>query len=301
MVLRNDVDDSLQEQALEDEFALWPMNLLLVLLGSTVIALAFSYLSSTDARLLHNPWTYVVATPIVLMAISLALNTLVSRTIEKSMQMAFLLSVLVHLLFVIGAMNVVIFSRLWPDILESLAYERHQLKRQSLQAKQYYRVTSADKTGARPDYLHFVPTEHEPTELQNERADFTLADQSSENLVSPVPRIERSANPHVIERRIASPSLAVNEEAASLSRSMTQQSRQQWNQPESMPYLQDTLSPPELQSAAAVQQRRSSTTVPPQSMQLPPLQSPERQAVTTSIADRATSDALSSTTLLSSS
>ncbi|MEM7473783.1 MAG: hypothetical protein AAF483_02250 [Planctomycetota bacterium] len=235
----------------EEDFAFWPLNLILVILGASIIGVAFVYLDAHDARLHYNPWAYVVATPIVLLLMSVVLRTLVSRVVEKSMQMAFLLSVLVHLFMLVGAMNVVIFSRLWPDMLDKLAKQRHELKRESLQAPQYQRVTSTSQDGARPDYLTHLPTQHEATEVElTEKLAVNLAESAVNNLVSPIPEVQRNANPHLIEQNRASPALPTNnDQAAELSRSDLQSERQIESQVEyQMPQIQDS---PELSASEA--------------------------------------------------
>lgn len=211
----------------ENETSFWPANLLLCSLGATILAIAFLYLDPHDPRPLYNSWTYVVATPVALMLISLVLHALVvSRVVEKSMQVALLLSLLVHLFFLIGAMNVVIFSRLWPEIIDSMAKQRHLLKREMLRAPQYHRFANSTQTEVRPDYLSFVPTEYHPSELESVDALALALPRSSRNhLLSPTPEVARTANPHSLERQQASPSLpSVAAEATRLSRSQLQDS-----------------------------------------------------------------------------
>lgn len=204
-----------------DTESVWPLNFVLVVLGASILAVAFSFLDMADQRPLYNPWTYAIATPVALMGLSALLSLVVSRLVEKSMQLAFLLSVLIHLMLMVGAMNVVIFSRMWPDMLDSLAQQREQLKRETLRAKQYHRVSINKQSGKRPDYLMPAPTEHQPTEVElAESARMALARSDRANLVSPSPKIELSHSPSLLEREQSTTSLpSRSEQAASLSRS----------------------------------------------------------------------------------
>ena len=136
----------------------WLPNALLWMLGGVVLALAFHWLDQRDARYLHNPWTYVVLVPIALYLISTLLNTWVSRLVERSMQAAFLLSVLVHLLILSYASHLIVFSRSWPDLFDSPTQQRRDPERQTLHAKQYVRIVDGAQSGLRADYLRFVPT-----------------------------------------------------------------------------------------------------------------------------------------------
>ncbi len=204
-----------------DTESVWPLNFVLVVLGASILAVAFSFLDMAEPRPLYNPWTYAIATPVALMGLSTLLSLVVSRLVEKSMQLAFLLSVLIHLILMVGAMNVVIFSRMWPDMLDSLAQQREQLKRETLRAKQYHRVSINKQSGKRPDYLKPAPTEHQPTEVElAESARMALARSDRANLVSPSPKIELSHSPSLLEREQSTTSLpSRSEQAASLSRS----------------------------------------------------------------------------------
>jgi hypothetical protein len=264
---------SLESRELE-EFTYWPVNLVLIILGGTILGTAFVYLDPLEDNLARNPWTYVVVTPICLMLISILLNTIVSRIVEKSMQMAFLLSVLVHLFLIIGAMNVVIFSRLWPEVIESMAKEREVLKRQQLQARQYHRVSSSQKSASRPDYLRHVPTEHQPTELALAASpSVTLSRSNIENLVSPKPEIELTLNPHILARKQPSPSTPnPRDTAASLSRNELRTEMTARSQPQQFEMQMQDAVAPSLQAITAESRRSDASTRTSSAMrQLPKL------------------------------
>ena len=251
----------------EDMQPVWPLNVVLLLLGVSVLGVAFAFLDVDDRRPLYNPWSYAIATPIVFLLLSLLLSTVVSRVVEKSMQMAFLLSVLIHLLMMVAAVNVVIFSRMWPDVLDTLAAQREVLKRDRLQAKQYHRLSNTTQSGMRPDYLKPVETEHQPTEVEVVNTPrLALARSERANLVSPSPKIELSYTPHLLERdQPATSTPSSSEQAAKLSRSDSSTPRVDPSVPlvpPSEPTELDLTRPPPLSPSAAplsrsVQERTS--------------------------------------------
>lgn len=205
----------------ESTSSFWPVNVALATLGASIIAVAFYFLDANDSRIAHNPWTYAVATPVALLVLSAVLSSFVSRVVEKSMQLAFLLSVLIHILLLAYAVNIVIFSRMWPDILQSLSQEKHQLQREALQAKQYVRFSSSSKSGRKPDYLRHVPTLHQPSkvkEAESQAIQLTRSEQA--NLASPTPELKPSDSAHLAERAQAQSSTQTYAQTlASLARS----------------------------------------------------------------------------------
>lgn len=256
----------------EDDIAThWGLNVAVVLLGAAMVGVAFYFLDPTDKRLLHNPWTYVVVTPVIMSVISGIMSTLVSRVVEKSMQLAMLLSVLVHILLMVYATNIVIFSRVWPDLLESIARQRHELKRQALQANQYYRVSSSNQTGKRPEYMSYVPTQHQPTEVvETESPALVLARSEVSNLVSPEPEIKLANNPHLIERAESSPSnAAASEQAASLARSEISRQLETNSAPEQMYVEADPANQELAPSEEATNRRTRSATQLNETPELP--------------------------------
>jgi hypothetical protein len=238
--------------------SVWPLNFVLLVLGTAILVVAFTFLDPSHPRPLYNPWTYAIATPLALMGLSALLSSVVSRVVEKSMQLAFLLSVLVHLMLMVGAMNVVIYSRMWPDVLDSLEQQRQQLKRQTLHAKQYHRVSITKQAGSRPDYLKPVATEHQPTELE-QIANPTLALASSPraNLISPSPKVELTHSASL--RRRDQPAVtapAQNSPAASLSRSELETLRNAMSQPEFDYQPAEATEPTPLQPTASALARK---------------------------------------------
>ncbi|MEZ6135146.1 MAG: hypothetical protein R3C53_09575 [Pirellulaceae bacterium] len=226
-----------------------------------ILGVAFYFFDTQDARWMYNPWTYAIATPVALLLFSVLLSTFVSRMIEKSMQLAFLLSVLIHLLLLVYFVNIVIFSRMWPDVLDSFVAQREQLKRETLQANQYHRVAANTRSGRRPDYLKFVPTEHQPTEVDNsESPAIQLARSERVDLISPSPEIERAASPHLLKReQPAATTPSISQQAASLSRSELSAARQAASEP----VVPESAAPadapqPSLEANSTVAARRSS-------------------------------------------
>jgi len=261
--------------------SVWPLNFVLLVLGAAILVVAFTFLDATHPSLVYNPWTYAIATPIALMGLSALLSTVVSRVVEKSMQLAFLLSVLVHLMLMVGAMNVVIYSRMWPDVLDSLEQQRQQLKRQTLHAKQYHRISTTHQTGSRPDYLKPVPTEHQPTELElTANPSLALASSTRANLISPSPKVELTHSASL--RRRDQPAVTAHTQspaAASLSRSEIEAMRTAMSQPAFDYQPAETTEPSPLQPSASALARKSNesrSTLQPSSAQptTTPLTSP---------------------------
>ncbi len=246
---------SSQRNAEEQEPA-WLLNAVLVALGGVIIWIAFKFLQMDDARLQYNPWSYAVLTPMVLIGLSLLLRNFTSRGVERSLQIAFLLSLLLHLLMSLYAGNVVIFARMWPDIFEELALERKMLERQVQPAPRYHNVASS-RSEKRPDYLRYVPTTHKPTEVKENNEDvLQLAKAYKTELVSPKPDIEKSPTPHLVPREKSQlPPPQANDQMAALSRSESKLPRPSLSTPESMNTATESASPEPMRPAEATGER----------------------------------------------
>lgn len=103
----SDVDDSLDK--------IWPLDLAVAALAILITAIVATRLDWNDPRWMFNARTYLIGVPMVALALDLILRTVATRFVGRSMQVAFLVSVFVHLCLLLLAVNVVLFSRLWPD------------------------------------------------------------------------------------------------------------------------------------------------------------------------------------------
>ncbi len=247
--------DSLQGNAEEQEPA-WLLNAILLALGGVVIWIAFKFLKTDDPQLQYNPWSYAVVTPLVLVGLTLLLRNFTSRGVERSLQIAFLLSLLLHLLMSLYAGNVVIFARMWPDIFEELAAERKVLESQTQPAPRYHNVASP-RSEKRPDYLRYVPTTHQPTEVKDVSEDtLQLARALKTDLVSPKPDIEKSPTPHLVPRQKSQlPPPQANDQMAALSRSEAKLLRSSLSSPEASAPASESASPEPMRLAEVTGER----------------------------------------------
>ncbi len=184
----------------------WLFTAVLATLGGATLWMAFRYLSPTETRLLQNPWTYALAVPLGLVVLSFALRTVVSLVVERSVQLAFLMSLVVHLLLLIFAFDMVIPSRLFPDFFEDLERQRQILQKQQ-KIPLYFKLASATSGDKRPDYLRFMPTRHQATEVQQVgSAMLRTAHSESAKLPHLALNNAPTVTPHELQRRNSSDS-----------------------------------------------------------------------------------------------
>jgi hypothetical protein len=94
---------------------MWPLDLSLAVLGGLVIYTIATRLPAGDPRWYYNPWLYAAIVPLGVVGASLLLRNVASRFVRRSLQLGFLLSVMVHLLLLIAAFNLMIFAPLWSN------------------------------------------------------------------------------------------------------------------------------------------------------------------------------------------
>lgn len=204
--------------------AVWPTNVALACLGAAILWIAFRFLKYNDPRPLYNPWLYAIVTPMILLGISLLLRQFVSRVVERSAQVAFLLSVMVHLVLLVCAIDVVIYTRMWPAFFEALADEREKLieREDKIFKAQSGAFAGSAPGGKRPDYLRYVPTEHQATDTKlNDESRLKLAKNEKANVTSPEVKLEPKAEqPFLVERDKPTQSMSItSEKPAALSKS----------------------------------------------------------------------------------
>ena len=269
------------------------MNMSLVLLGATVLATAFYWLDQEDMRLVYNPWTYVVLVPFALLLISTVLKMLVSRVVERSMQVAFLLSVLMHLVVINYAGSTVILSRTWPDFFDSVDQERRKQKLDALRARQYIHLTHKNQPNQRPNHLRYVPTEHQPTPDPKRQSENDSADHVSENISVSLPLIDptasdSSAQPKTADQLVNSAPVKNSNHADSLTLETSEPATIPKSQPEQQPKLDQPIptDPPQLEQPIDLALQPGDSTSQRQTDTTNTLSTPEHAAANL-IADRA--------------
>ncbi|KAA5544678.1 hypothetical protein FYK55_08700 [Roseiconus nitratireducens] len=108
---------------------MWPLDASAVVLGGLVLLLIVTQLRFDDPRWLFNAKTYLIAVPAISLLLALALRTLASRFLRKSIQLSFLFSVCVHLLLLIFAINYVVFSAYQPTASKGQQRERTPIRK----------------------------------------------------------------------------------------------------------------------------------------------------------------------------
>ncbi len=131
-----------------------------------ILVLVLRFLKFDDPRPLHNAWTYLIAVPGIMIALSMVLRLVVGRFVERTMQISFLISVAIHLLLMVGAINIVLFANYWPDVFQAITQESTPRK---VIVPEYFKPSSASQQ-VKPDYLRPVQSESTATEKEPNKA-----------------------------------------------------------------------------------------------------------------------------------
>lgn len=232
----------IQESKPQQSESYWALDAAMVALGGVLIWMVATNLRFDDNRWQYNAWTYLIAVPAILVLISMLMRFVVGKFVERSLQVAFLLSVTVHLILLLSAVNMIIFAKWWPDIYEAIS---QQVPKEQT-AKQYFSTANARSvTGSRssrPDYLRAVETEHEASEEElSADGAMQLAVQEQSELPTLQPEESRQQNVQaaLMERAEIVPTAPSNEpRMAELSRSrpeLTRPANQKVDVPEMRP------------------------------------------------------------------
>ena len=108
---------------------MWPLDAMLVALSGLVLYVVATQLKFDDPRWSHNAWTYIILVPLVAFVLAVLLHGVATRYVQKSIQVGFLFSVFVHLLLMMLAINIVIFSRYFPEATAGVKPERSPLRK----------------------------------------------------------------------------------------------------------------------------------------------------------------------------
>ncbi len=133
---------------------LWPVDVALIVLGGFLIGVDLAYLRFDDPRWYANAIVWLVATPVLVLGTMGALRLVSSRMVRRSMQLAMVVSVVVHVLFLVSMINIVIFSRMWPDVIQTTEVTPRQPK----VIPDYHPVYSNPEPKQQPDFEKLIET-----------------------------------------------------------------------------------------------------------------------------------------------
>ncbi|MEM6688025.1 MAG: hypothetical protein AAF664_01270 [Planctomycetota bacterium] len=94
---------------------LWPLDLSIGALAAMVMVIAGLKLDPDDPDWTRNAWTYWIGLPVLAIGMGVLLRRVASRYVQKSIQIGLIFSIGVHVMMLVAATGVIIFSRFYPE------------------------------------------------------------------------------------------------------------------------------------------------------------------------------------------
>jgi hypothetical protein len=191
---------------------LWPVNVALVVLGGFSIGTSLAYQRFDTPEWYNNALTYVVGVPLLIGAAMLACMSVNSHLWRRSMQLALVLSLLVHLFLMIASVEAVIFSKLMVETRSELKPTEQQSP--TVKAEYNPHLVVPEDDDPRQDFEKPVETETpdpQPTPPLN-RVDETQTATPVRPQPIPVPESQQTVQPSPV--RHTRPDTATPREAA---------------------------------------------------------------------------------------
>ncbi|QDV54348.1 prenyltransferase/squalene oxidase repeat-containing protein [Rosistilla oblonga] len=177
---------------------MWPLDLALVALGGSLMFMAASRLGWDDPRWLYNAKTYAVVIPAGMILLDLMLRNFVSRYMQRSLQFGFLVSMFVHLVLLILAINVVIFARYWPDAVVGAQPQKTPVRKTL--PDNLFRV-NPDTVAKQPDWAKPVDATSEARVTPVEAKRLPRIAEVAKRLEMPTPpQVEHQPQPFLVPR-----------------------------------------------------------------------------------------------------
>lgn len=176
----------------------WPVNVALIVTGGFLTGVAMSACRFDDPRLLYNAWTWLLGVPTSILAFMIALRFIGSRYMRRAVQLAMVISVLAHLVFLMLSLRYVIFNKLLPEFTAS-------------------DIAKPIKAIAMPEYHNFFPDPEQrkpqdfekPVETENpeiakekvERQETEPTPVPERPQPTPTPEEQKVVDPNVLKRK----------------------------------------------------------------------------------------------------
>ncbi|WP_236620972.1 prenyltransferase/squalene oxidase repeat-containing protein [Rhodopirellula sallentina] len=170
---------------------MWPLDVGMAALGGLVLYMVWNYLSFDDTRILHNRLTYLISVPLITVAISFALRMIASQFVQKSIQVGFLFSTIVHLLLLILAVQLVIFPHYFPEAFAGAKPERSPIRKT---VPEYLFQKPEETEAVTPDWSQPVDAETTSRVVPREDRKLPPVARSAPQLEVPRPREKPQPN-----------------------------------------------------------------------------------------------------------
>lgn len=220
-------NQSLDEARRQTE-GMWPIDLTLLALGGLVGYLAVDRLGFDDPRWMYNATTYLAVIVAGILVSGFILRQVTGRLLRRSVEIGFLASIFIHLLLLIVAVNVVIFSRYWPDTVTGSQQARTPI-RKTVPEHLFQRRTEETQ---QPDWAKPVDVQTASRVVPEEMREIPPMERASVKLEMPTeqPETQPELRKQLIERKQAAemmpspdsePSKLARREAETLPRNET--------------------------------------------------------------------------------
>ncbi|MGI9445416.1 MAG: hypothetical protein ACR2N1_23285 [Rubripirellula sp.] len=133
----------------------WPLDVFIAAFAGLVLYLAVTELRFDDPRWMLNAWTYTIAVPVLALSMAFFSHGFVSRYVRRTIQLGVLFSLFVHLLLMMLAINVIIFSRYFPEAFSGVKQQRSPVRRTVPE----HLFQTPTKTATAPDWSKPVDAE----------------------------------------------------------------------------------------------------------------------------------------------
>lgn len=200
---------------------MWPLDVAIVALSGLVLYVIFAQLDFLDPRWWANAWTYSILVPLTAVALALLMRNLVSQNVQKSIQLGFLTSVLVHLTLLLVAVRWVILPAYFPDALPGTKPERNPVRRTVPE----YVFESPNESSEKPDWSEPVDSETASRVVPEQPRQLLPMDRSAATTQVPQPQTPRELAEVPYLNRRAEPNDAMPQpadEPSKLARRMTE-------------------------------------------------------------------------------
>ena len=184
---------------------LWPVDVALIVLGAFLVGVNLAYLNFFDHRWYANAITWLIVAPVLVIGGMAALRFVSNRLVRRGMQLAMVVSIGVHVLFLVSLINVVIFTRMWPE----MAAATDATQREPKTIPDYHPVYSqTERQQKQLDFEKPIETETpevSPKEVINK--DEPKPPQPNRPQPTPVPEPEKTNRPTIVKRQKTSESI----------------------------------------------------------------------------------------------